>query len=120
MMDKGKHCPFCRPDGLAVWFEDEAGFVFRDAFPVSEGHTLVIPRRHSPSVFDLPAATQMALWRLVAEARIRLQETFRADAFSIGVNDGLEAGQTVMHAHIHVIPRRQGERSTRWYPLGHS
>ncbi len=110
-MEQADNCPFCQPDSPTIWFEDESGLVLRDAFPISEGHTLVIPRQHSPSLFDLPTDTQTALWLLVAEARSRLEAELHPDAFNIGVNDGQEAGQTVMHAHIHVIPRWQGDVS---------
>lgn len=102
-------CPFCQPDSKRIWFLDETGIVVRDAFPVSKGHTLVVPRQHTASLFDLPAATQSALWRLVAEARTRLHDELHPDGFNLGLNDGEAAGQTVMHAHIHVIPRWTGD-----------
>jgi diadenosine tetraphosphate (Ap4A) HIT family hydrolase len=78
---------------------------FRDRYPLSEGHTLVIPWAHRPSVFDGPADEQAALWRLVAEVRAELARELSPDGFTIGVNDGESAGQTVPHAHVHVIPR---------------
>lgn len=110
-MEQPDNCPFCQPDSQTIWFEDESGLVLRDAFPISEGHTLVIPRQHTASLFDLGDEVQTALWRLAAEARTRLNKGLRPDAFNIGVNDGQEAGQTVMHAHIHVIPRWRGDVS---------
>jgi diadenosine tetraphosphate (Ap4A) HIT family hydrolase len=70
---------------------------------------LVVPRRHVASLFDLPEGEQAALWRLVAQVRSKLMAELQPDGFNIGVNDGLAAGQTVMHAHIHVIPRRLGD-----------
>ena len=81
------------------------GFVLRDAYPISQGHALVVPKQHTPSLFDLPFDTQAVLWQLVSEARRRINEELRPDGFNVGVNDGEAAGQTVMHAHIHVIPR---------------
>jgi diadenosine tetraphosphate (Ap4A) HIT family hydrolase len=98
-------CPFCQPDSEQIWFEDQTGFVLRDAYPISQGHALVIPRQHTVSLFQLPIDTQAALWQLVSEARRRIDEELRPDGFNVGVNDGEAAGQTVMHAHIHVIPR---------------
>ena len=62
-------CPFCEPDADRVWLESEVGFVLWDAFPVTEGHTLVVPRQHVASIYELPADDQAALWALVAEAR---------------------------------------------------
>jgi diadenosine tetraphosphate (Ap4A) HIT family hydrolase len=88
---------------------NEAAIAFSDAFPVAEGHTLVAPRRHVTSLFDLPVEEQVALWRLVALVRGKLLEELRPDGFNVGVNDGPAAGQTVLHAHVHVIPRRVGD-----------
>ncbi len=80
-----------------------------DGFPVAEGHSLVVPKRHVASPFDLPDEEQAALWHLVALVRTGLMEWLKPDGFNVGVNDGLAAGQTVMHAHIHIIPRRRGD-----------
>jgi len=68
-----------------------------------------VPRRHVASLFDLSEAEQTDLWKLVALVRARLLAELKPDGFTIGVNDGVAAGQTVMHAHVHVIPRRQGD-----------
>ena len=102
-------CPFCEPDADRVWLQSDIGIVLWDAFPVTEGHTLVVPRQHVASIYELPAEQQAALWTLVAEARSRLVEDLAPDGFNIGLNDGLAAGQTILHAHIHIIPRRDGE-----------
>ena len=106
MTDK---CPFCEPDADRVWLENDIGIVLWDAFPVTEGHTLVVPRQHVASIYELPAEEQAALWTLVAEARSRLNEDLAPDGFNIGLNDGEAAGQTILHAHIHIIPRRDGD-----------
>jgi len=82
---------------------------FYDAFPVSEGHALVIPKRHVASIFELPLEELVTLWSQVTTVRSALTDKFRPDGFNIGVNDGFAAGQTVPHAHIHVIPRRKGD-----------
>ena len=76
-----------------------------DAFPVSNGHSLVIPKKHVKSIFDLANEEQSSIWSLVKDARFILMEKLEPDGFNIGLNDGQAAGQTVMHAHIHVIPR---------------
>ena len=104
-----KNCPFCRlTDEHLSWGTSEVGML-RDIHPVSPGHTLVIPRRHIASVFDATPSEYQALWAKVSSARDALAQEFGTHAFNIGVNDGLPAGQTVPHAHIHVIPRFEGD-----------
>jgi diadenosine tetraphosphate (Ap4A) HIT family hydrolase len=99
-------CPFCEPEKHRIWFYNDIGFVLWDAYPVSDGHALVVPKKHVASLYDLTQETQAALWRLVSETRRRLVEKEKGpDGFNIGVNDGVAAGQTVIHSHIHVIPR---------------
>ena len=83
--------------------------MFFDGYAVTEGHALVIPKRHVASVFDLPNDELAALWMQVGVVRKLLGDKYHPDAFNIGVNDGVAAGQTVPHAHIHVIPRRKGD-----------
>jgi diadenosine tetraphosphate (Ap4A) HIT family hydrolase len=85
--------------------ETAQAVAFSDGFPVAPGHTLVIPRRHVASIFDLAPEVQAAVWDLVVQMRGNLMQDAHPDGFNIGVNDGTAAGQTVMHAHIHVIPR---------------
>lgn len=89
--------------------ENEYALAFGDGFPVAKGHTLVIPRLHVASIFDLGPAEQAAVWDLVAHVRAQLTDTLHPDAFTVGTNDGVAAGQTVPHAHIHVIPRWNGD-----------
>jgi len=80
-----------------------------DAYPVSEGHTLVLSRKHVASLYELSDTEQEGVWELVLEVRKRLLTSLKPDGFNIGINDGLAAGQTVMHAHVHVIPRWNGD-----------
>jgi diadenosine tetraphosphate (Ap4A) HIT family hydrolase len=98
-------CPFCEVVSSQVVAANPAALAFRDGFPVAEGHTLVIPRRHVSSIFDAPIAELAELWALVAQVRDSLAHELRPDGFSIGVNDGVAAGQTVGHGHVHVIPQ---------------
>jgi diadenosine tetraphosphate (Ap4A) HIT family hydrolase len=102
-------CPFCSIDVGRVLASNEHAVAFADGYAVSRGHTLVVPRRHVASLFDLTPDEQAALWTLVAEVRRRLLDELTPDAFNIGLNDGVAAGQTVMHAHVHVIPRWSGD-----------
>jgi diadenosine tetraphosphate (Ap4A) HIT family hydrolase len=77
---------------------------------VSPGHTLVIPRRHIGSFFDLIPEERTDLLALLDEARKGIDAEFAPQAYNIGINDGPAAGQTVPHLHIHLIPRYDGDR----------
>jgi diadenosine tetraphosphate (Ap4A) HIT family hydrolase len=92
-----------------IWIETDTALAFFDGFPVSEGHALVIPKAHVASIFDLAPKELSVVWNLVGRVRQKLQQKYSPDAFNIGVNDGFAAGQTVSHAHIHIIPRRKGD-----------
>jgi diadenosine tetraphosphate (Ap4A) HIT family hydrolase len=82
----------------------------KDAYPVTEGHTLLIPKRHVASSNDLYQPEVNAMWALAADIRADLSAADEKIAgFNFGSNDGVSAGQTVMHAHFHVIPRRDGD-----------
>ena len=100
-------CPFCSLTNFVT--SNSVGLVLRDAFPLTEGHTLIVPRRHIASLFEMTAVEQAKLWQLVDEVRSALVEQFHPDAFNIGINDGKAAGQTIPHAHIHVVPRYRGD-----------
>jgi hypothetical protein len=76
-------CPFCNLESARLWLENAVGIALPDAFAVSQGHTLVIPRQHVASLFDLSPDEQAALWRLVAEIRHQLQERFHPDGFNM-------------------------------------
>ena len=102
-------CPYCSIRVARVTLDTEHALVFRDGYPIAEGHTLVVPRLHVPSIFDLAPEPQAAVWKLVAEVRAQLIDNLHPDGFTIGINDGVAAGQTVMHAHVHVIPRWKGD-----------
>jgi diadenosine tetraphosphate (Ap4A) HIT family hydrolase len=102
-------CPFCHLEKSRITLENDCAAAFPDAYPVAEGHTLVAPKRHVAGLFDLPDEEQAALWRLVALVRGKLASELRPDGFNVGLNDGTAAGQTVPHAHVHVIPRRHGD-----------
>lgn len=103
-------CPFCSVPVERILQSSNCGMVIRDGFPISLGHTLIIPRRHVGSFFDLSGAERSDLCSLLEEAKRQLDAEFRADGYNIGINDGATAGQTVPHLHIHLIPRYRGDR----------
>ena len=80
-----------------------------DGFPVSQGHSLVIAKRHVPSLFKLSESEQINIWQLVAQVRDILAAELSPDGFNVGLNDSEAAGQTVQHVHVHVIPRWKGD-----------
>jgi diadenosine tetraphosphate (Ap4A) HIT family hydrolase len=104
-----QRCPFCHLEKSQIALEDDWSAAFPDTYPIAPGHTLVVPKRHVASLFELPEVEQAAFWRLVALVRGRLMDELKPDGFNVGVNDGPAAGQTVLHAHVHVIPRRHGD-----------
>jgi diadenosine tetraphosphate (Ap4A) HIT family hydrolase len=103
-------CPFCdwtdRPEYTA---ESLHAVAIKDGSPLTRGHTLVIPRRHVASIYDLPEAEQADVWALVAQVRSQLAGEYSPAGFNVGLNDGAAAGQTIDHAHVHLIPRYEGD-----------
>lgn len=102
-------CPFCELEGSRIFAASDCAVAIKDAFPVTPGHALVIPRRHVNNIYYLTDPEQAELWALVGRARQMLVEDLAFDSFNIGINDGTAAGQTIEHAHIHIIPRRAGD-----------
>ena len=102
-------CPCCSIAVARVTLDTEHALAFGDGYPVAEGHTLVVPRLHVPSIFDLAPEAQASVWKLVAQVRAQLLDDLHPDGFTIGLNDGVAAEQTEMHVHVHVIPRWNGD-----------
>lgn len=88
---------------------NDLAFAIRDGFPVSPGHTLVVPRRLIPDWDSATPAERQAILALVDTVKQDLRERLRPDGFNLGVNEGAAAGQTVFHLHFHVIPRYSGD-----------
>jgi diadenosine tetraphosphate (Ap4A) HIT family hydrolase len=103
-------CPFCQLNLSSVIASNAHALALSDGFPVSPGHTLIIPKRHVASFFELTPEEQGVILELLAEMRQRLLTERNPDGFNIGINDGAAAGQTVMHLHIHLIPRHAGDQ----------
>ena len=104
-----KPCPFCTLPEDRIVDQDNLAMVIRDGFPVSPGHTLVIPKRHVGSFFELGQEEIQAMMTLLRDAKANLDKEFSPDSYNVGVNDGPQAGQTVPHVHMHLIPRYQGD-----------
>ena len=98
--------PFLNKDKI---LENEFAFAIYDGFQVSKGHSLVIPKRVVSSVFDLDDDEYNLIFILLRDVKKILLEKFKPDGFNIGINNGTVAGQTIDHAHIHIIPRYKGD-----------
>jgi diadenosine tetraphosphate (Ap4A) HIT family hydrolase len=105
----GSNCPFCSLKNERVIEENELAMAIRDHRPVRPGHTLVIPKRHVQSFWDASNEEILAMFDLLKIVKTGLEKEFGADGFNIGINIGPAAGQTVMHLHIHCIPRKSGD-----------
>jgi len=100
-------CIFCgNPDRV---IENELAFAHYDSYPVNPGHCLIITHRHVAEYFQATAEEKAAIWALVDEMKIILDEEFKPDGYNVGVNIGKTAGQSVPHLHIHMIPRYKGD-----------
>ena len=110
MAESQGSCPFCIPSPERVVVENRLAMALLDGFPVSPGHTLIIPKRHIASLAETTGKERLAIWTLLEKARYDLLEVRRPDGFNIGVNDGVAAGQSVMHLHVHLIPRYMGDQ----------
>ena len=102
-------CPFCHLESNRIRHETEHLWVIRDGFPITAGHTLLIPKRHIASVFDLREAEFLALQSALQWAKADIEQEFTPTGYNLGINDGPDAGQTVMHLHVHLIPRYHGD-----------
>lgn len=120
-------CPFCTLDPTRILASNPHALAIEDGFPISPGHILIIPKRHIASLFEATKEERDALFDLLAEVRELLLNTACEggeanpsklkgrslsvpDGYNIGINDGAAAGQTVMHLHIHLIPRYVGDQ----------
>jgi len=101
-------CIFCHPDRV-ILVESGSSLAFFDSYPVSKGHALVVPKRHVETIWDLTDEEYADCFLSVRRLKTILSERFIPDGFNIGANCGAAAGQSVWHAHIHVIPRFKGD-----------
>lgn len=100
---------FCNLGKSSVILSNDHAMAIYDGFPVTPGHGLIVPKRHIALFFEATREEQTAMLDLLAEMRQLLLKDLNPDAFNIGINDGVAAGQTVMHMHIHLIPRYAGD-----------
>lgn len=110
MIKESSNCPFCKPEtGREIILENELCYCAYDKYPVSNGHALIIPKRHCSDYFKLTTEEQTSCWEMVNEIKQILDYKYHPDGFNIGINVNEAAGQTVPHVHIHLIPRYKGD-----------
>ncbi|MGB3651737.1 MAG: HIT domain-containing protein [Rivularia sp. (in: cyanobacteria)] len=103
-------CIFCNPrQSLTLLTESATAYAILDGYPLSKGHTLIIPKRHVSNYFELPFKEQTACWLMANKVQEIIDKEFAPDGFNVGMNINRDAGQNVMHAGIHVIPRYKGD-----------
>jgi len=100
-------CPFCTHDVSVL--ENDLAYARYDNYPVNDGHLLIIPFRHVSDYFDLSKEERDSIFLLIDEAKVLLDKKYKPDGYNIGINVGEAAGQTVLHVHVHVIPRHKGD-----------
>jgi ATP adenylyltransferase len=109
-MSENSQCHFCGLTNDRIIDETETCLVIRDLYPVTHLHTLIITKRHVSNYFDLSALEHQHVNQLIADHRLKItEEDQTVSGFNIGINCGEDAGQTVMHCHVHLIPRRKGD-----------
>ncbi len=102
-------CPFCNLSAELILSQNRLAFAVLDKFPASPGHLLVIPFRHVASYWELHEDEVTAVNVLLKQCKLFVDEKFSPHGYNVGVNVGKPAGQTVMHVHVHLIPRYDGD-----------
>lgn len=110
-------CVFCEylKDRKKIIYENELAFAIYDGFPVNKGHMLILPKRHVSSYFELREDEKYDILLLLEISKKHIDQLFKPDGYNIGINEGVYAGQTIMHCHVHLIPRYIGDVD---YPQG--
>ena len=110
MRDPNNPCLFCNVPLSEYIFENYLAFSTFDSYPVSKHHALIIPKRHIENYFDMSEDEVLSCNQLIKKMKNKIQEIdSTVDGFNIGTNSGKLAGQSIMHCHIHLIPRRKND-----------
>ena len=110
MRDPNIPCLFCNTSKKEFVFENDLAFASFDSYPVSKFHSLIIPKKHTENYFDLNNDEILACNDLILKIKNKIQsDDSSVQGFNIGVNSGKVAGQSILHCHIHLIPRRKGD-----------
>jgi diadenosine tetraphosphate (Ap4A) HIT family hydrolase len=110
MKNPNNPCLFCNTKESGLVKDNDLAYVSYDSYPVSVMHCLIIPKRHVQNYFDLTDEEIIACNKLIKETKIETElKDSSIKGFNIGINSGKVAGQSIMHCHIHLIPRREGD-----------
>ena len=110
MINPNNPCIFCKVDKKDIIYENDYAYVSYDSYPVSKFHSLIIPKRHISDFFDLNKDELFACNDVIHKIKKEIEKKDKlVKGFNIGTNAGLISGQTIMHCHIHLIPRRKGD-----------
>ena len=110
MKNPNNPCIFCNEKKNNIVDENEHAYASYDPYPVSKKHCLIVPKRHVKNYFDLSEKEILACNQLIKSMKIKIEEKDKSvKGFNIGTNSGKAAGQSIMHCHIHLIPRREGD-----------
>jgi histidine triad (HIT) family protein len=111
-------CIFCRiarkQAPASCVYEDEKVMAFLDVRPLNEGHTLVIPKAHYDTIFEIPEELIAYLHCIVKRVSFAVKKAVKADGISIFQQNGKAAGQEIFHLHVHVVPRYEGQKLARF------
>ena len=110
MKDPNNPCIFCNEKKNNILDENDHAYASYDPYPVSKKHCLIVPKRHVKNYFDLSEKEILACSQLIKSMKIKIEEKDKSvKGFNIGTNSGKAAGQSIMHCHVHLIPRREGD-----------
>ena len=110
MKNLNNPCLFCNIKESGLVIENKLAYASYDSYPVSNLHCLIIPKRHVQNYFDLTDEEIIACNKIIKEIKIEIElKDSSIKGFNIGTNSGIVAGQSIMHCHIHLIPRREGD-----------
>lgn len=102
-------CIFCNIEDLQIQLENNLAYAIFDKYPVNKGHMLIIPKRHYKNFFDSTEEEIIAIYDLIHNCKDLLIKKYSPDGYNIGININEDAGQTIMHLHVHLIPRYSGD-----------
>jgi len=110
MKDPNNPCIFCNIKKSDLTDENELAYLSYDSYPVTDLHCLIIPKRHVKNYFELTDEEIVACNKLIKKIKKEIEnKDSTVKGFNIGTNSGKTAGQSIMHCHIHLIPRREGD-----------